>query len=144
MPLQRLARVGNFWFNSLSPFLSIVHILSSQAILFQILLYAHLLDRPFFLFPVIPSSITLRICKLVSPRIIWPYHHTWLWIIISSIFTTTPNLSRRTSADTLLTSLTSHIILIMRHSIPRKLVSSTTLSFHVSQQEKKIGLTQHW
>ena len=39
MPLCRLARVGNFGFNSLSPFLSIVRILSSQVISFQILLY---------------------------------------------------------------------------------------------------------
>ena len=48
MPLSRLAGVSNFCSNSLSPFLSIVRILSSQAILFQILLYA--------LFPRFPWS----------------------------------------------------------------------------------------
>ena len=40
MSLSRLAGVGNFSFNLLLPFLSIVRILSSQAILFQILLCA--------------------------------------------------------------------------------------------------------
>ena len=38
MPLFRLAGVGNFCFSLLSPFLSIMRILSSQAILFEILL----------------------------------------------------------------------------------------------------------
>ena len=51
MLLSRLAEVGNFCFNSLSPFLSIVRILSSQAISFQILLYA--------LFPQFPWSTLL-------------------------------------------------------------------------------------
>ena len=51
MPLSRLAGVGNFCFNSLSLFLSIVRILSSQAISFQILLYA--------LFPRFPWSTLL-------------------------------------------------------------------------------------
>ena len=37
MPLSWLAGVGNFCFNSLSPFLSIVRILSCQVISFQIL-----------------------------------------------------------------------------------------------------------
>ena len=40
MPLSRLARVGNFCFNMLLPFQSIVRILSSQAISFQFFLYA--------------------------------------------------------------------------------------------------------
>ena len=40
MSLFRLVGVSNFCSNSLSPFLSIVHILSFQAILFKILLYA--------------------------------------------------------------------------------------------------------
>ena len=51
MPLSWLARVGNFCFNLLSPFLSIISILSSQAILFPILLYA--------LFPQFPWSTLL-------------------------------------------------------------------------------------
>ena len=40
MPLSRLARVGNFWFNLLFPFLLIVPVLFSNAISFWILLYA--------------------------------------------------------------------------------------------------------
>ena len=40
MPLSRLAGFGNFFLNSLSPFLSIARILSSQAISFHFLLYA--------------------------------------------------------------------------------------------------------
>ena len=51
MSLSRLAGVGNFCFNMLSPFHSIVRILSSQAISFQIFLYAH--------FPRFPWSILL-------------------------------------------------------------------------------------
>ena len=39
MPSFQLAGVSNFCSNLLSPFLSIVHILSSQALSFQILLY---------------------------------------------------------------------------------------------------------
>ena len=51
MPLSWLAGVGNFCFNAPSSFLSIVRILSSQAISFQILLYA--------LFPRFPWSTLL-------------------------------------------------------------------------------------
>ena len=51
MPLSRLARVGTFCFNMPLPFHSIVCILSSQAILFQIFLYA--------LFPWFPWSTLL-------------------------------------------------------------------------------------
>ena len=40
LPLSRLTGLGNFCFSLLSPFLSIVRILSSQATSFQILLYA--------------------------------------------------------------------------------------------------------
>ena len=51
MPLSRLAGVGNFCFNMLSPFHSIVRIISSQATSFQIFLYA--------LFPRFPWSTLL-------------------------------------------------------------------------------------
>ena len=51
MPLSRLAGVGNFCFNMLSPFHSIVRIFSSQAISFQIFLYK--------LFPRFPWSTLL-------------------------------------------------------------------------------------
>ena len=40
MPLPRLARFGNFWFNLLFPFLLIVPVLCFNAISFRILLYA--------------------------------------------------------------------------------------------------------
>ena len=64
------------------------------------------LGWPFFLFTVISSSITSRIWELMSWWMTWPYHWRWLWII-SSIFTTTYNLSWRTSVDTLLTRTSS-------------------------------------
>ena len=51
MPLSRLVGVSNICSNSLSPFPSIVRILSSQAISFQVLLYA--------LFPRFPWSTLL-------------------------------------------------------------------------------------
>ena len=51
MPLSRLAGVGNFCSNALSPFLLIVCILCSQVMPFQILLYA--------LFPRFPWSTLL-------------------------------------------------------------------------------------
>ena len=146
MPLTRLVGVSNFYSDSLSPFLSILRILSSQSMSFQILLYGlfhDFLGRPFFFFPIISTSITSRIWEFVSPRMTWPYHRRRLWIIISSIFTTTPTLSRRTSVDTLSTSLTPHIILIIRGSTPRNHTSPATVSSHVSQYNKT-GLTQHW
>ena len=62
---------------------------------------------------------------------------------LSSIFTTTPTLSRRTSVDTLSSSLTSHIILIMRNCIPRNLASFAILSSCVLQQFNKTVLIQH-
>ena len=64
MALSWLAGVSNFCSYSLLPFLSIICILSSQAISFQILFYA--------LF--ISTSITSRIWELMSPRM--TYDHT--------------------------------------------------------------------
>ena len=77
MSLSRLAGVGNVYFNSLSPFLSIVHILSFEAISFQILFYAFFSRFPwstFFLFPVILSTITSPIFELMSPRMTLSYN----------------------------------------------------------------------
>ena len=77
MSLSRLAGVGNVCFNSLSPFLSIVHILSFEAISFQILFYAFFSRFPwstFFLFPVILSTITSPIFELMSPRMTLSYN----------------------------------------------------------------------
>ena len=149
MLLFPLAGVDNFCFNLLSPFLSIVRILSFALIRSRhfsrsyasSLLKSYrsksfftcsshdFLGRPFFLFPVISSFMTSCIWELMSRRMTWPYHHRQLWIIISSIFTTTPTLSRRTSVDTLSTTL--HIILIIQSSTPRNLASSAIVSSHV-------------
>ena len=88
MPLCRLAGVGNFCFNLLSPFLSIVRILLSQAILFQILLYAlfspiSLASPSFFLFQVILSSITSSIWEMMYRWMTRQYHRRsfelYLW-----------------------------------------------------------------
>ena len=59
-------------------------------------------------------------------------------LTISSIFTRTPLLSRRTSVDTLSTSLTPHIILIIQRSTPSNLVNKKTI---VVDSTKKRGKT---
>ena len=66
MPLSQLTGVGRFCFNLFSPFLSMVRILFSQVISFQILLYTLVL--PFLwltllLFPVILSTITSQMAS---------------------------------------------------------------------------------
>ena len=124
MLLSRLAGLAIFCFNFFSPF-PLVRILSSQAISFQILFYA--------LFPRFPWSTVLPFpnyfnfhnltyLELMSPHVTWPYNRRRLWII-SSIFTTTHILSRRTSFDTLSISLTLNTILIIWRSTPRSLTS---------------------
>ena len=60
MPLSHLARVGNFFFNLLSPFLLIIHIFSSQAISFQILLYALFPQFPWLTLLPYPSYFKLH------------------------------------------------------------------------------------
>ena len=57
------------------------------------------------------------------PRMTWPYHRRRLWMIISSVFTATPAISRRTLVTTPSTSFTPHI-LIIRRSTPRSVVWS--------------------
>ena len=142
MRLSRLAGTGNFGSSSLSPFLSIVLILPSQAVSFQIFLYAFFPDFPWSTLLTFPCYFKI-------------HNLTYLWIsthyttadsfVISSIFTTTPTLSRRTSVETLSTSLTQYIILIIQScSTTRNLTSSATVSFHVSYQYSKTGLTQLW
>ena len=138
MPLSWLARVGNFCFNLLSPFLSIVPILSSQAISFQILLYT--------LFPRFPG-LTL----LPFPIYFKLHNVTYLGVDVSMDDMTIPSqmalnyrifdlhnkttLSQRasTSVDTLWTSLTPLIILIIQRSTPRNLTLSATGGSHVLQ-----------
>ena len=103
MSLSQLVGVNNFCFSLLSPFLLIILILSSWAIMFQILLYT-ILRFPWLTllpFPVISTSMTSCICELMSRHMTWRYHRRQLWMIISSIFRKTPTLSRRTSINTL-------------------------------------------
>ena len=76
MPLSRLAEVDNFCFNLLSPLLSIIRILSSQAISFQIL-YALFQRFPWSTLLPFPSyfnvhNLTYR--ELISPGMIRLYH----------------------------------------------------------------------
>ena len=139
MPLSWLARVGNFCFNLLSPFLSIVRILSSQAIPFQILLYT--------LFPRFPG-----LALLPFPIYFKLHNLTYLGVDVSTNDMTIPpqdgfELSylwssqqnppypkeHQTSVDTLWTSLTPLIILIIQRSTPRNLALSTTVGSHVLQ-----------
>ena len=60
MPLSRLAGVGNFCFNLLSPFLPMVHIIFSLAILFQILLYALCRRSPWSTLLPLPRYLKLH------------------------------------------------------------------------------------
>ena len=127
--------VGSFCFNLLLPFLSILCILSFQAISFQILLYALFRRFPWLTLLLFPSYFKLHnltYVRVMSWWIIWPYHHKLIWIIISLIFIIIPTIYRSTSVDTLSASLTPHIIRIMRRSTPSNLVSSATVSPHVS------------
>ena len=92
MPLSWLAQVFNFCFNLCLLFLSIVRFLSSQAISCQIFLYA--------LFPRFSWSTVLIFHSYFKL-----HNLTYVGVDISSVFTTTPTLSRRT-AHTLSTSIT--------------------------------------
>ena len=78
----------------------------------------------FFLFQVISTYITSHIWELMSQHMTLPYHCKRLWIIRSSIFTATPILSQRSSVNTLSTSITPHIILIIWNSNPCNLPHS--------------------
>ena len=75
MPLSSLAGLANFYFSLLFPFLSIVCTLSllkqNRSRSFFMQSSHNLLGRPFFLFPVISSSITPRIWELMSQRIVY-------------------------------------------------------------------------
>ena len=144
MPLSQLAGVGNFCFNSLSPFLSIVRIRCSQAILFQILFYALFLRFPWSTLPF-PSYFNFHNLTYfgndVSTHDMTIPPQTALNYILK-LHNNTHHITKN-RVDTISTSLTSHIILIIRRSTPRNLASSATLSSHVSQQYNKTGLTQH-
>ena len=146
MPLSRLAGVGNFFFNMLSPFHSIVRILFSQAISFQIFLYA--------LFPRFPWSTLLSF-----PWYFMLHDLTYLGADISTDDMTIPPqtslnyeifdrhdiihpISKKISRHPIDQPHSTHHLIIQR-STPRNLSSSATVSPHVSQQYNKTGLTQH-
>lgn len=106
IPLSHIAGASNFCSNFFLPFLSIERILSSEAILFQIHLHALFPQFPWSTLLYFPSCLNfhnLMIWELMFPRMTLSYHLRQLWII-SSIFTTTPTLSRGTSVNTLSTS----------------------------------------
>ena len=122
MTLSQLAGVGN----SLPSFLSIVRILSSQAILFQILLYK--LFPRFSWSTLLPLSCYFKLHNL-----------TYLGIDVSThdvtiIPETALNYHFVDLHITHPTTLIPHIILIIRYSTPLNLASPTTVSFYVSQQ----------
>ena len=148
MLLSRLAEVGNFCFNSLSPFLSIVRILSSQAISFQILLYA--------LFPQFPWSTLLPF-----PSYFNFHEFTYLGINVSTHDMTIPQqtalnyhiLDLHNNTNPITKNISQHPINqsdpthhpdhTTLHPTPRNLASSATVSSHVSQQYNKTCLKQH-
>ena len=144
MPLSQLAGVSNFvliWSHHISG--SYASSLLKSYLSRSLFMHSShdFLGWPFFLFPVISSSITSHIWEFMSRRLTWPNRRRRLKILISSIFAT-PTLSRRTSVDTLSTSLSPHIILVIRCSTLRNLPSSATVSspmFHNSTTK----LAQH-
>ena len=128
MPLSRLARVGNFWFNLFFPFLLIVPVLCFNAISFRILLYALFRQFPWsnLFFTSYFKIFNLTNLKFdVSTDDMTITLQTAL-IIISFVFKTAPTLSWRTSVNSLLISLPTHI-LIRWCSIPHILNSSATV-----------------
>ena len=146
MPLSLLAWVGNFYFNLLLPFLTIIRILSSQATLIQILLYKLISWFPWSALLPFPSHFK-------------SHNLTYLGVDVSANDMTIPsqtalnyifNLHSNTHA--ILKNINPHPIDQCdptHHSdytmlIPCNLASSTTVSSSVSQQYSKTGLTQHW
>ena len=125
MPLSGLVGVSNFCLICSCYFFSIVCIPSCQAILMQILLYTF--------FPGFPWSTLLSFLSYFN------FHNlTYLEIDVSThdmiIAPQTALNYHILKLHTLSTSLTSHIILIIRHSNPCNLASSATVNSHVSQQ----------
>ena len=108
MSLFELARVGNFCFNLLEPVITIVFILSSQGI-FQIILYALFLRFPWSILLPFPSYLN--------------FHNLYLGVDVLTDDMTIPSQTdfapvnldkkrspyfKKTSVDTLSTSLTPH------------------------------------
>ena len=87
--------VGNCCFNLLLSFPSIGCILSSQAILFQILLYALFLQFPWLILLPFPRYFKLHNLKYLGNDVLMDYMtiHCRQFCIISLIFATTRNTS---------------------------------------------------
>ena len=132
MLLSRPTEVSNCCSNSLSPFLLIVCIFSSQAISFQILLY--LLFPWFSLATLLPFPSHFNFHNLtylgtdvsthdmiIPPQTALNYH-------ILNLHSNTQPITK---------NINQHPI----NYTPRNLASSTTVSSHFSQQYKETGLT---
>ena len=74
--------------------------------------------QPFFLLSSNSNSLTSHMCKAMSQQITWPYYHVQLCTKMSLILIKTPTVSLRTSLETLKTSFSHHITIIINHSIP--------------------------
>lgn len=139
MPLSRLAKVDKFCFDLLSSFQWTLHILSSQAIQFQIPLYALFSQFPWLTPLPFASCFKLHTLTYFGGDILsndMTILCRRICIIISLIFKTTPTLSRGTSFGTLSTSNIPHIILIIQYPTSYNFASSRTVSSHVSQNIK--------
>ena len=111
MPLPRLAGVGNFCLNLLSPFsrscassLFSSHIVPDLSLCILTISWVNPFSFSQF-FQAPKAHIFGSWCLNVLMTIL----HRRLWNNISSIFTTTPTIFRRTSLNTLSTSFTRHI-----------------------------------
>ena len=98
MLLSRLAGAGNFYFNSFLPFLSVVSVLSCQAMSFQILFCELFPGFPWstFFFSQLFQFFKLHNLTCLGINVSthnMTIHRRQLWII-SSVFTTTPILSK--------------------------------------------------
>ena len=137
MPLSRLAVVSNFSSNSLSPFLSIVRIICSQAISLQTffthfshdLLYLNLHKLTYLGINVSTHDMTIPPQTALSDHILNLHNNT---------HPITKDISRHPINQSHPTHHPDHT-----RSAPCNLASSATASSQVSQQYNKTSLIQH-
>ena len=148
MTLSRLAGACNFCFNLLSPFVSIVRILSFQATSFQILLYALFPPFPWSSLLLFPSYFMLH-----NPQVFWIWclnrwhdHTTADGFELSYHWSSQQHpLYPEECQSTLYLPVSFYTSPWSNDApLPRNLASSATVSSRVSQQCNKIGLPQHW
>ena len=140
MSLSRSAGVENFCFNWLLPFFWIVCIISSQATLFQILLYALFSQFPFStLLPFLRSfnlhSFTYLRVDVSTNTLTIPLRT--VWIIISSTSQQHP-IPRKISRHPIDQSHPTH----SDHATPHP-THLHVLTFH-NKTVQQSGVTQHW